>query len=682
MEELENIVGKDIVIYGLSTETELTLKKWSGKYNVIGLLDGFKTSGEQFGYPILDINDVVKLENIIIIVVARPGSCKAIAKRIGERCRKNNVKLYDIRGNDLLADVKVVYDFKEVQGYTKADLLKSVESVAVISFDLFDTLVTRDIFSFSGMLELIDVRFAERGIYIPNFGNIRLQVEKQLSVGRAPRLTDIYKEIMKVTPEIEATEEELANIEYFVDLDLIEPRGEVIELLKNFRKNGHLIYITSDSYYSQSQIEEILAKNGIKEVDGVLVSCEYGTAKTNKLFEQLISIAGTKNILHIGDDYFADIESANRYGISAFQIYSSSELLYQVGGLKLTDEEYSISDQIRIGMFISNIFNSPFQFEEEKKIHVDDTKNVGYLFCAPMIMDFVKWFGEEVERVSAENVWFCARDGYLLKEIYKIMYPSRQSEYFYTSRISSIRAGVDKISDIVYIDSMKYSGKYTENLRTRFGIEAENLDINQNEDGLLRYSKAILEAAKQKKINNLKYIEKLNVNHGTIAFFDFVAKGTSQMYIEKLVDNHIKGLYFLQLEPEFMKDKGLDITSFYTEEEREHSAIFEDYYILETLLTSPEASIEEFDENGEPMFASETRTQKDIDCFMRTQEGILEYVRKYIEICPTSEMCINKKLDEVFLTLIHNIEIRDKDFLSLIVEDPFFNRMTDITDVL
>ena len=43
---------------------------------------------------------------------------------------------------------------------------------------------------------------------------------------------------------------------------------------------------------------------------------------------------------------------------------------------------------------------------------------------------------------------------------------------------------------------------------------------------------------------------------------------------------------------------------------------------------------------------------------------------------------INKKLDEVFLTLIHNVEIRDKDFLSLTIEDPFFNRMTSITDVL
>ena len=131
-----------------------------------------------------------------------------------------------------------------------------------------------------------------------------------------------------------------------------------------------------------------------------------------------------------------------------------------------------------------------------------------------------------------------------------------------------------------------------------------------------------------------------------------------------------------------MNDKNLDIKPFYTEMERDSSAIFDNYYILETLLTSPEASVDEFDAEGGPVFAKETRTDKDISCFMRAQDGIIEYVKKYMSICPENERDINKKLDEIMLTLVHNVEIRDKDFLSLTVEDPFFDRMTDITDVL
>ena len=678
--------NKKLLIYGLSTETERVLNEWNGKYNVIGLLDGFKTSGQQFGYPILDINDVVKLENIIIIVVARPGSCKAIAKRIGDLCRENNVELFDIRGKDLLADTRVVYDFTAAQGYTRQDLLSAIENAKVVSFDLFDTLAIRNISSFEGALKLVDARFREKGINIPNFVNKRLKIEKELSFDNAPKLGEIYSEVMKDVGEFGFSADELAGIEFEVDKNLIEERSDVVDLLNELVKKNKLIYITSDSYYTKEQISQILERIGVASVTDVLISCEYGTSKTGNLFEELKAVSGEADILHVGDDIVADIESAKRHGINTFQIYSAAELLELVGGLKLSETENSLSDQIKVGMFVANLFNSPFQFEDdEKRIHAEDAKDVGYLFCAPMIMDFTKWFEEESKDAGNTNRWLCARDGYLLKRLYEIMFPSQKAEYFYTSRISAIRAGVESIDDIEYVDGMKFSGECKENLKIRFGISAEVLDtadIDNGQEGLLKYSKAILDNSKRKKENNLKYIEKLDVQYGSISFFDFVAKGTSQMYIQRLTQNPIKGLYFLQLEPEFMKDKNLDIKPFYTEMERDSSAIFDNYYILETLLTSPEASVDEFDEEGNPVFAKETRTDKDIACFMRAQDGIIEYVKKYISICPVSESSINKKLDEIFLTLVHNVEIRDKDFLSLTVEDPFFNRMTDITDVL
>ena len=678
--------NKKLLIYGLSTETERVLNEWNGKYNVIGLLDGFKTSGQQFGYPILDINDVVKLENIIIIVVARPGSCKAIAKRIGDLCRENNVELFDIRGKDLLADTRVVYDFTAAQGYTRQDLLSAIENAKVVSFDLFDTLAIRNISSFEGALKLVDARFREKGINIPNFVNKRLKIEKELSFDNAPKLGEIYSEVMKDVGEFGFSADELAGIEFEVDKNLIEERRDVVDLLNELVKKNKLIYITSDSYYTKEQISQILERIGVASVTDVLISCEYGTSKTGNLFEELKAVSGEADILHVGDDIVADIESAKRHGINTFQIYSAAELLELVGGLKLSETENSLSDQIKVGMFVANLFNSPFQFEDdEKRIHAEDAKDVGYLFCAPMIMDFTKWFEEESKDAGNTNRWLCARDGYLLKRLYEIMFPSQKAEYFYTSRISAIRAGVESIDDIEYVYGMKFSGEFKENLKIRFGISAEVLDtadIDNGQEGLLKYSKAILDNSKRKKENNLKYIEKLDVQYGSISFFDFVAKGTSQMYIQRLTQNPIKGLYFLQLEPEFMKDKNLDIKPFYTEMERDSSAIFDNYYILETLLTSPEASVDEFDEEGNPVFAKETRTDKDIACFMRAQDGIIEYVKKYISICPVSESSINKKLDEIFLTLVHNVEIRDKDFLSLTVEDPFFNRITDITDVL
>ena len=42
----------------------------------------------------------------------------------------------------------------------------------------------------------------------------------------------------------------------------------------------------------------------------------------------------------------------------------------------------------------------------------------------------------------------------------------------------------------------------------------------------------------------------------------------------------------------------------------------------------------------------------------------------------------SKELDEVILGLFASLEIQDDDFLSLVVEDPFFNRMTGIKELI
>ena len=154
------------------------------------------------------------------------------------------------------------------------------------------------------------------------------------------------------------------------------------------------------------------------------------------------------------------------------------------------------------------------------------------------------------------------------------------------------------------------------------------------------------------------------------------------MFIQRLVDDHMKGFYFLQLEPEYMIDKELDIQPFYFMEETDAGAIYDNYYILETLLTAPHPSVREFDEKGEPVFAKETRSGKSIRCFERAQEGIFDYFRTYMRLCSEPERTVNKELDEIFLRLVQEIKITDTDFLELMIEDPFFNRSTKITDML
>ena len=82
------------------------------------------------------------------------------------------------------------------------------------------------------------------------------------------------------------------------------------------------------------------------------------------------------------------------------------------------------------------------------------------------------------------------------------------------------------------------------------------------------------------------------------------------------------------------------------------------------------------------MFVKETRKEKDIRCVMQAQAGILDYFGRYLKLLPANMESRSKRLDETFLGLIHNLKISDKDFQELIVEDPFFNRMTDIKELI
>ncbi len=681
-----------IALYGLGTETEKVLKEFAKDYEIVGLLDGFQEKGELYGKSIISLDDAIKKEVKLIIVVARPSSCRAIAKRIGDICRKNAIMVLDIRGKNLLDETKVAYDFSNIEGIMKAQLIEKIAKADVISFDLFDTLVMRQTLLPDDVIKFVDCRLQNQGIYIQDFYKRRLASEKELSRYTAPTLTEIYNHMFKRSEESSSkwkiTAEQLADLEWNIDFDLIVARKEVCDILKETVADKKKVYIVSDTYYSKNQLKKILKQCGIVEYTDILASSDYRTGKTQNLFKILKGRENEKKILHIGDDIVADIESAHRFEIETYRLFSGFGLLELVGNLGFADYMDSLSEHLKIGLFIAKIFNSPFQFEtEDKRITISDAYDIGYLLCAPMISDFVLWFYNQIKEQKYENIWFSARDGYLIKKMYAYLMKQYKQEdksvYFLVSRTAAVRAGMQNEDDIRYVDEMKFSGTLEENLKKRFGMNAEDIicePVSDNQTGLLKYKTAIIENARKVFVNYQKYIRGLNVNKGDIAFFDFVAKGTSQMYIQRLVENHLRGYYFLQLEPEYMKDKKLDICSFYSEEV--DCAIFENYYILETLLTAPHPSVQTVDEVGRPIYTVETRSDKDICCFQRAQKGILDYFKIYIRLCFEANKAINKLLDESFLKLIHEVKITDMDFLNLVVEDPFFNRMTNVTDVI
>ncbi|MBD5489862.1 MAG: HAD hydrolase-like protein [Lachnospiraceae bacterium] len=689
MADLLQILNKyrdsKVVIYGLGTETERVLNEIGQDFQIIGLLDGYREEGKLYGKPIISLQQAIECQVKLILVVARPGSCRAIVKRIGAICINNQVALIDVRGRDLCETKKVTYHFQGKDGISKEQFMRQIHENDVVSIDLFDTLIMRQTLFSTDIFEMVDCRLKEKGIVIRDFSKRRLESEKYLAKFAAPNLIEIYAHMKSTYSIAEIVPEELAQLEWMIDYDLVVPRQEMCDFMEEVHRQGKEIYIVSDTFYTKGQIIKLLEKCKIGFYTDIFASCEYKATKASDLFKKVKERVCDKKWIHIGDDIVADVESARRHGIAACQIYSGIDLLELVGYLGVWDSIKGLANRIKIGIFVSKIFNSPFQFEKgERKISIQNAYDLGYLLFAPIISDFVIWFEEQAEQYDLSNIWFCARDGYLIKKMYDELHGDTESIYFLTSRTAAIRAGIDSEEDIEYVSGMKFSGTIEEQLHERFGIsrrdEAEYHNICNK--SLIDYSDVILSKACIDRENYQRYIDKLHIKKGDIAFFDFVAKGTSQMYIQRLIDCHLKGIYFMQLEGEYMQGKGLDILSFYNRQETDHSEIYENYYILETILASPMPSIKEFDEHGDPCYAHETRKEEDIRCMQAAQDGVLDYFKTYLKLCPRPEVSVDKKLDELFLSLIHGITILDRDFVGLKVEDPFFNRMTDVADLV
>lgn len=111
-------------------------------------------------------------------------------------------------------------------------------------------------------------------------------------------------------------------------------------------------------------------------------------------------------------------------------------------------------------------------------------------------------------------------------------------------------------------------------------------------------------------------------------------------------------------------------------------SLYQDYYILEAVLTSPFPSVSEFDSEGRPVYEKEPRNRDEIACIEEVQQGIMEYWQDSFTFCEETEEPIFDRMDERLLALIHRICLLGNPILDLKVQDPFFGRITPVSDLI
>lgn len=298
-------------------------------------------------------------------------------------------------------------------------IIKSIEPYQVVTFDVFDTLVKRDIKSFKDMVSLMDEEyFHKTNQHLPiYFYRERLHAPKIVRKNHPNKdvnLNDIYNVLHIKNKDM------VKNIECRMELKCAVANKTIYEVYKYCLESGKKIYAISDMYLPEECIRKMLEKCGYN-IEKIYVSQEHNASKgSGKLFQIFL----TKNnitpdkVIHIGDNYKADILGAQKNRISSILIPNINDRLrYSKQNVKRSAEKNILYQSINNRLaFIENI-----------------AEKTGYEVLGPILYYFVRWLEIELKNNDINKVYFLSRDGYLIKKAYELLSDQNNLDIYYLS---------------------------------------------------------------------------------------------------------------------------------------------------------------------------------------------------------------------------------------------------------
>lgn len=222
---------------------------------------------------------------------------------------KNSFNPFDDSCSKLTSQEQTLMDTSQ------SDLINTLLKYDVVSFDIFDTCILRPFDKPTDLFSMLETE-----LNIPNFKDMRIQAELEARAHTKKsngeiNIFDIYDRLSNKCPL--STQDAMHEIELEKKMCFANPY--MLQLFKRLKEKQKTIIAISDMYLPKNTILEILEKNGYTGFDNILVSNEYECTKSNgKLFKVAKKIYKHKKIVHIGDNYSADVQGAKKAKINAF----------------------------------------------------------------------------------------------------------------------------------------------------------------------------------------------------------------------------------------------------------------------------------------------------------------------------------------------------------------------------
>ena len=533
-------------------------------------------------------------------------------------------------------------------------LISLIRDYDVVTFDIFDTLLKRNVSNPSDVFEYIgkkigNLEFAQKRIQ----AEIRARGKKK---DKEVTLLDIYKEYG----------EDYSRHELEAEEELLVVNNDILPVFQYCVENKRVALI-SDMYLPEIFLSEVLEREGITGYEKLYLSSSLKkTKQSGDLFRYVLEDMGIENkkILHIGDSFSSDYRVPKEIGMDVFHLPTRIKR----DGFRLKGK--SLEEDI-INNFINN---TVLQCS-------DPYYRFGYEKFGMFLWGYVKWIHDSVLSAGIDRIYFFSRDGFIMKEAFDSLYSDVNTQYLEVSRRALRVPILWKNLEFDYLIDMLSPSKFVslamifdgvgldihdyQELIKAYGFELstyfvrDELWYNDKIRDLYRQLTPDIESVSKKEYELLKKYILQNQIRGRFAVVDIGWSGGMQRYLcETLemigVEHEIKGLYvgvadYYKRNQSVVPD--LDLNGYLFDFLHYPSAVdprssfvglFETLfleqagsvvkYVEENGMVIGKRSEYEYLQNGEPSY--------ELQSVKRLQAGALDFVKKFGDrsICVSPEI--------------------------------------------
>lgn len=520
-----------------------------------------------------------------------------------------------------------------------------------VSFDIFDTLITRKIYEPDDLFRIMGEKLKKKYGIEADFLKTRKKAEALAwqEVGAYTDIDKIYEHMDGLLALTPGQIQEVKQMEIELEYELCVPRKDVLEIYNYIKRKNIPIYLTSDMYLPADVVSNMLEKCGYTGWEKLYLSCEQGKRKDDgSLWKALKEEWKGINVVHVGDNFHSDVQCPGDLRIDTCTVLSGRDL-FALTPLKakiMPHYHDSIASSYLLGNLVNvYLFNSPFALLDAEHLKESALPQAADAMFGPLLTAFV----QEIEAGAApgQQLLFLSREGYLLQKLYQIYVRAEKHTenpncYFLASRRATGTASIRNKQDIINALDDYYHGPLSNLLRTRLGIEAiggdeiveMSRDIGHVVDLLENVLDDYFQETQSQRERYTNYCMKVLTNTPEPPkVIDLGYSGSIQYYLSKLLGKKIEGFYLFtenrQKPPKLnCKFRGM----FSRKLDGDSGRLAQNTLYLESILSAPYGQLLRFDWEDDshqtvvPVYGEADPIPEEI---LTMQEALCGYVAGY-----------------------------------------------------